>query len=136
MTSFPVQILSAPTPQCRSRRLLDKLLRSRNDAAFVVLREGLRREYHWMVKTIDTEIAAQAHQQVMMDEHRALIEKLQQDKRKLEDKVGSSSSHREIFREILGLHLKWIVEINDVYDSIWLKWIIPVTACIQTSRGS
>jgi len=51
----------------------------------------LKRDYHWFVKTIDTEIAAQAYQQVMMNEHRALIDKLQQDKRKLEDKVRSKS---------------------------------------------
>ena len=79
--------MGAQTPQHRSRRLLDKLLRSRNEVAFVVLRESLKREYHWMVKMIDTEIAAQRQQQTMMEEHRALIDKLQQDKRKLEDKA-------------------------------------------------
>ena len=84
--------MSAATPQHRSRRLLDKLLRSRNEDAFVVLREALKREYHWMVKTIDTEVAAQRQQQTMMDEHRALIDSLRDDKRKLEDKVRSKES--------------------------------------------
>lgn len=49
------EMMTGNTTQERCRALLDWLLRCSNDDAFIVFREALRKNYHWIAKRLDVD---------------------------------------------------------------------------------